>query len=172
MPEITEYDNFIHQYVKRFQNITFLDPSITMEDLQGEAYMIYAKLLNTPLSCKLITALGNQLQQRFTDMYRVASRLNAHLDREQVIQNFAAREVKISKIQFEELPSHLKQLLKRIYDSPEEIAEVFPKNYVGKTVLIEYLTEKLQWQKSKACRFAAMATQSRRRPCLERSTPA
>jgi hypothetical protein len=168
---VTTYDPFIANYVKRFQNITFLDPSLTIDDLWSEAYEIYTKLLNTPLTCEFITALGRQIEQRFLDLYKTAKRLNNHLDREQFIENFAAKSVKVSRLQFEELPSHVKELVKRIYDCPEEIAKLFPKNHIGKTKLINFLTKELHWQRRNAIDFASHAAQTCRKPCLKSSEP-
>jgi hypothetical protein len=163
----TEYDAFMFNYIKRFKNITFIDPSITIEDLWSEAYMIYAKLLNSDLSCSFITALGNQIEQRFTDMYRVAKRLNNNLDRNQFIDNLSNRTVKVSRLQFEELPFHMKTLVKRIYENPEKFAEMFPKNNINKSTLIKFLTKELNWKRKNAFDFASYVTTSRREPCLD-----
>lgn len=172
MTSITEYDGFINNYVKRFNNICSLDPSITTDDLRSEAYEIYIKLSNTKLNCSLITALGRQIEQRFLDLYKVAKRLNSHLDREHFIENLATKAVKVSKLQFDELPPHMKQLVKKIYDNPEVIAEIFPKNHIGKIKLIKFLTRELNWQKKNAYAFAARATRPRREPCSHNATPA
>jgi hypothetical protein len=102
----------------------------------------------------------------------MAKRLNSHLDREQFIENFSSKAAKVSKLQFEELPPHMKQLVKNIYDNPESIAKIFPKNHIGKTKLIKYLTRELNWQKKIACNFAAVATRSCREPNLKQLSPA
>ena len=175
MSGITEHDPFIFGYIKRFRNICLIDPSITIDDLWSESYLIYAKLQKTKLTCEFLTALGRQIDQRFTDLYRVAKRLNSNLDRTQFIENFSTKKVRISKLQFEELPDHVKQLVKRIYDHPEEIAARFPKNHIRKDRLINYLTKALSWQRKTAIDFAAQvnrqATQTRRRPRLDEATP-
>lgn len=165
---ITNHDPFIFGYIKRFRNICAIDPSITIEDLWAEAYLIHAKLQKTKLSCEFLTALGRQIEQRFTDLYRVAKRLNSNLDRSQFIENLSTRKAKISKLQFEELPDHVKQLVKRIYENPEEIAEHFPKNHVGKAELIKYLTKELSWQRKEAINFAANLNRTQKKPTLKR----
>jgi len=152
---ITKYDAFINKIIQRFLNITYIDPSLTIDDLWGEAYEIYAKLLNTSLSCEFITALGRQIEQRFMDMYRIAKRLDSHLDRDQFIEDFASRKVVFSRIQFSELPPHLKQLVQKIYSNPEEIGRAIPGPGINKTELIKYLTKELGWQRKTAINFTA-----------------
>lgn len=163
---ITEHDPFIFGYIKRFRNVCHIDPSITIDDLWSEAYLIYAKLQNTKLTCEFLTALGRQIEQRFTDLYRVAKRLNSNLDRNQFVEDFSARKARISRLQFEELPDHVKQLVKRIYTNPEEIAKHFPKNHVGKAELIKYLTKELSWQKKTAINFAVQLSRTQKKPTL------
>ena len=167
MSGITEHDPFIFGYIKRFRNICQIDPAITVEDLWAEAYIIYTKLLNTELTCGFITALGRQIEQRFTDLYRVAKRLNSNLDRNQFIEDFSSRKARISRLQFEELPDHMKQLVKKIYTNPEEIASHFPKNHIRKDRLIKYLTKELSWQRKEAINFSAHLNQTRKKPTLK-----
>ena len=156
---ITKYDAFIHKIVKRFQNITYIDPALTIEDLQSEAFEIYVKLSkDTSLSCNLITALGIQIERRFLDMYRVAKRLNSHLSRDHFIEDFAARKVRLSRIQFSELPEHLKKLVRKIYENPEEIGKFFPNpSHINKRTLVKYLTKELKWQRQIAVEFSRIS---------------
>jgi len=167
MSTITEHDPFIFSYIKRFRNICLIDPSITVEDLWAESYLIYTKLQKTKLTCEFLTALGRQIEQRFMDLYRVAKRLNSNLDRNHFIENFSARKAKISRLQFEELPDHVKQLVKRIYTNPEEIAKNFPRNHIGKANLIKYLTKELSWQRKTAIDFASNLNRTRKKPTLK-----
>ena len=174
MPNITEFDAFLSKLVKRFQNISYIDPAITLDDLWGEAYEIYAKLSkDTTLSCSLITALGRQVEQRFLDIYKMAKRLNSHLDRNHFVEDFAARKVRLSRIQFSELPEHLKRLVRKIYENPEEIGKYFPNpSHIDKRRLVKYLTKELKWQRQVAVDFSKQVNQTRRKPTHLSSQPA
>lgn len=159
MPNLTKYDAFIFKIIKRYENITYIDPSITLDDLWGEAYEIYTKLLTTPLTCEFITALGRQIEQRYLDMYRTAKRLNYPLNREKFIEDLAASKSKMARIRFSELPSHMKELVRKIYHNPEEIYNIFPKNGVRQSNLIKYLTKDLNWSRKNAIQFSKQVTQ-------------
>lgn len=166
------YHQIIEHQVKNFNNIPYHDLSLTVDDLRSEAYLIYLKLMEEAqtktFNSKITTILSKKIRQRFIDIYRVAKRKQDRINYNTKVEEVAARGSKLSRIQYQELPSDIKALIRDLYDNPT-IFGSFVKGHsiINKKDFISYLTKHLKWPRKKAKDFANFVNP----PRLETKTP-